>query len=80
MVVRAPGREGSVRYGLVAGRKIGNAVERNRVKRRLRHAIRDARLRVGYDYVVLAAPEVLDAPYDVLVRWIRQVDEETSRE
>ncbi len=69
-----------MRYGLVAGRKIGNAVERNRVKRRLRHAIRDARLRVGYDYVVLAAPEVLDAPYDVLVRWIRQVDEETSRE
>lgn len=65
-----------MRYGLVAGRKIGNAVERNRAKRRLRHAIRDARLRAGYDYVVLASREVIDAPYDALVRWIRQADEE----
>lgn len=65
-----------MRYGLVAGRKIGGAVERNRVKRRLRHAIREAGLRAGNDYVVLASREVLEAPYDALVRWIRQADEE----
>lgn len=65
-----------MRYGLVAGRKIGGAVERNRVKRRLRHAIHEAGLRAGNDYVVLASREVLEAPYDALVRWIRQADEE----
>jgi ribonuclease P protein component len=32
---------GSARVGLVVGKSIGNAVERNRVKRRLRHLARE---------------------------------------
>ncbi|GAA1745878.1 hypothetical protein GCM10009710_27410 [Aeromicrobium alkaliterrae] len=33
--------EPDVRVGLVVGKKVGNAVVRNRVKRRIRHALRD---------------------------------------
>lgn len=69
-----------MRYGLVAGRKMGNAVDRNRAKRRLRHAIGDAHLHTGYDYVVFATPEVLEVPYEALVRCIRRADEESGRD
>ncbi|HEV7626081.1 MAG TPA: ribonuclease P protein component [Streptomyces sp.] len=38
----APGERGSApRVGLVVGKTVGNAVVRNRVKRQLRHLVRD---------------------------------------
>ncbi|MBN44272.1 MAG: ribonuclease P protein component [Rhodobiaceae bacterium] len=45
------------RYGVTASKKIGTAVERNRAKRRIRHAIKEVLPKYGkngYDYVVLA--------------------------
>lgn len=45
------------RYGVTASKKIGIAVERNRAKRRIRHAIKEVLPKYGkngYDYVVLA--------------------------
>jgi ribonuclease P protein component len=47
------------RLGLVVGRKVGNAVVRNRVKRRLRAAFRleKARIPVPLDLVAVASPE-----------------------
>jgi ribonuclease P protein component len=43
------------RYGVVAGKKTGGSVQRNRVKRLCREAIRHAhpRLRKGHDVVVI---------------------------
>jgi ribonuclease P protein component len=43
------------RYGIVAGRKSGGAVQRNRLKRITREALRDLHpdLRPGYDLVVI---------------------------
>jgi len=35
-----PGHPGTARAGLVVGKAVGNAVQRNRVKRRLRHLLR----------------------------------------
>ena len=57
------------RFGLTVTRKVGNAVERNRIKRRLREAIRlkaAADMADGIDYVVVARREVLDLPFAAL--------------
>jgi ribonuclease P protein component len=50
------------RLGLSVGRKVGGAVERNRVKRVLREAFwsRAERLDVGQDYVIVARPDARD--------------------
>ena len=45
------------RYGITASKKIGIAVERNRAKRRIRHAIKEVLPKYGkngYDYVIVA--------------------------
>lgn len=70
VVVRAPGLEDRARYGLVVGRRVGNAVERNRVKRRLRHAIASSCQPDGTDIVVIASRGALNASFDDLVRWL----------
>ncbi len=54
--------EESSRYGITASRKVGNAVKRNRAKRRLRALIRQTfqlKNKPGTDYVLIARAEVL---------------------
>ena len=49
-----------VRVGFTASKKIGNAVARNRAKRRLRAVVREvlaASARPGWDYVLVAKPQ-----------------------
>ena len=49
-----------VRVGFTASKKIGNAVARNRAKRRLRavvHQVLAAAARPGWDYVLVAKPQ-----------------------
>lgn len=70
MVVRAAGEPGIVRVGLVAGRKVGSAVERNRARRRIRHAVRLVPLVPGMDYVVVASGTVNRVPFATLVEWL----------
>ena len=57
------------RVGIVAGRWVGNAVARNRVKRRVREAIREryAAIARGYDLVWLARPGLATAEHSALV-------------
>ena len=52
------------RYGVVAGRKSGGSVQRNRLKRVTREALRelDPELRPGYDLVVIIRGTVDELP------------------
>jgi len=58
------------RLGLTATRKIGNAVRRNRARRRLRALARTelaGRARAGFDYVMIARHGTADRDWDDLV-------------
>ena len=57
-----PGDDGSPRLGVSVGRKLGGAVERNRVKRLLRDAFCACSERVapGHDFVLVARPDAGD--------------------
>ena len=52
------------RVGFVVGKAVGGAVVRNRVKRRLRHLVRDRLVRCpdGWDVVVRARPSAASEP------------------
>ncbi len=69
LVLQARRRDGddqSVRIGFTVSRKVGNAVERNRVRRRLREAVRSragAFVRTGYDYVIIGRRAALTTPF-----------------
>ncbi|KQT87902.1 ribonuclease P protein component [Aurantimonas sp. Leaf443] len=57
------------RIGLTITKKVGGAVERNRIRRRLREAIRlgaQADMAPGFDYVVVARRELLGLPFEAL--------------
>lgn len=64
MLVQARPRDpvaGPVRVGFTASKKVGNAVARNRAKRRLREVARQVLPRLGrpgWDYVLVARPGV----------------------
>ncbi|NVO15413.1 MAG: ribonuclease P protein component [Rhodoplanes sp.] len=55
------------RVGFTVTKKVGTAVERNRVRRRLREVVRlsaAGRLRNGNDYVMIGRRAALDRPFD----------------
>lgn len=70
-VLQAARREedGSARIGFTVSKKVGTAVERNRVRRRLREIVKrsEALLRPGYDYVVVGRRTALEAPFEAMV-------------
>ncbi|MCD7858718.1 MAG: ribonuclease P protein component [Firmicutes bacterium] len=61
-------RLGINRVGLTTGKKLGHAVVRNRVRRRLREIYRlhEADFRPGYDIVVVARSRAVGASFEQL--------------
>jgi len=59
--------DGPVRLGFTVSKKVGNAVERNRVRRRLREIVRlsgASRMQSGHDYVLVGRRAALKVPFD----------------
>jgi ribonuclease P protein component len=74
--------QGAVRVGFTVSRQVGNAVERNRVRRRLRELVRLAarepacQLRPGYDYVLIGRRTALELPFG---RMMQELDAALGR-
>jgi ribonuclease P protein component len=68
--VTAPG-PAQPRFGFTVARAVGGAVERNRVRRRLKAAVETVQVRHArhdFDYVVVARRAVLETKFEDLVR------------
>jgi ribonuclease P protein component len=69
MVVRfVPNARDHDRFGISTGRRLGSAVRRNRVRRRLREILRANPNRTGHgwDVLIVARPGSVDASFDEL--------------
>ena len=58
------------RFGFTTARQVGKAVERNRIRRRLKAAVRDVAMhhaRPGFDYVLIARRPALTSAFAALV-------------
>lgn len=80
VLVQAPNPSGQSRFGFSVGKKLGGAVARNKLKRRLREQLRQyvqaGRLRAGVDVVIIARAPASEADYPSLCR---ALDELLSR-
>jgi ribonuclease P protein component len=69
-----PSREEVTRVGVAVSRRVRGAVERNRIRRRLREAARQAQqgdwsgtvVGTNHDVVLIGRPAALDAPWGVV--------------
>lgn len=81
-----PAAEASVRVGFTTSKKLGNAVARNRARRRLREiarAVMPGLARPGWDYVLVGRPEAtLTRPFTDLLadldRALRSIHREAA--
>lgn len=63
---RQRAEDGPVRLGFTVSKKVGNAVERNRVRRRLKEVVRlstSGRMQSGHDYVLVGRRAALTVPF-----------------
>lgn len=76
MAARASDGAGDgARVGLTVTKKLGGAVTRNRIRRRLRAAVREVfpvAARRGADYVLIARPAAYDRNFDALLDDMRR--------
>ncbi|MEE9178521.1 MAG: ribonuclease P protein component [Acidimicrobiia bacterium] len=79
VLVGSPGQPGPPRLGLVVSKGSGNAVTRNRIKRRLRHAARELPLQPGMDYIIIASGQVSEVGYTQVQTWLDRALEGVKR-
>ena len=61
------------RYGLSISRKVGKAVTRNKIKRRLREILRETPLRPGWDLVFIARNPIREASFGQVDQAVHQL-------
>jgi len=70
VLVWVPNELAHSRFGFAVGKKLGGAVQRNKIKRRLREQLRlhlkANQLRSGMDVVIIARHATKEADYDTL--------------
>lgn len=67
VIARPSPAGGPSRLGIIASKKVGNAVMRNRAKRRIRESFRSfAELAAGWDFVVIARQQATVVPFSVV--------------
>jgi ribonuclease P protein component len=73
--------EGDPRLGLAVSRQIGGAVERNRLKRRLRSSFDELAtgLPAGHDFVLIARPGLAEAAESRGYPWLTERVDEVFR-
>lgn len=73
VLIYAKNRSDMVHVGFSVGKKLGNSVVRNRMKRRLREAFRPnlPLLLPGFDLIVIARDAARDAPFSSLADSLR---------
>jgi ribonuclease P protein component len=72
---RQRGDEGPARVGFTVSKKVGTAVERNRVRRRLKEAVRRSasqHMRRGHDYVIVGRRTALTLDFARLMGDLEQ--------
>ena len=75
VLIKHPNQEENSRFGVAAGRSVGNAVHRNRAKRRIREILRHriASISIGWDLIFLARKPIHAASYQELQTAIDQL-------
>ena len=63
--------DGVSRFGFTAGKRTGNAVVRNTIKRRLREAVRHTPVKSGWDMIFIARGKARSADYHQLKASVR---------
>lgn len=87
IIFSLPNELGKTRLGIIASKKVGNAVARNRVKRRIRETFRQIKHRIepALDIVVISGKDIVTLPYRMIEkelsnalltkRWIPKPDQ-----
>jgi ribonuclease P protein component len=81
VLVVSRGGEGSARLGITASRKVGGAVQRNRIKRRVREWFRRERGRVGgpLDVLVIVRRSAVDLEFAELCDCLSRLVDRATR-
>jgi ribonuclease P protein component len=68
MAVRSVSNAGPLtRFGYAIPKRVGNAVVRNKIRRRLREILRRLPFREGYDVVITVRPDAATASFHTLL-------------
>ena len=55
------------RYGISVSKKVGNAVVRNKYKRRIKDIIDDYKINMnGFDFIIISRPKLKECDYDYI--------------
>ena len=65
-----PNHTRTSRFGFTVSKRLGNAVERNRIRRRLKSAVASTDVECGWDLVLIARQCARNADFHVLKRSI----------